>query len=269
MDDRPSDVYKYETFGTQSLVNLKSQQLYFGSPKNFNDPYDCATPSPIDEPTSHELLQLARWYRSKHGRNPDGSFDERYIPDTSFKEDMMNGAKGALQDARSQILDQRGVTCFSECNDNLLMWAHYSGKYQGFCLAFDTSYEPFNKLRQVKYVDRYPGISISKVLIDKDVEDVLNSLLNTKSAHWAYEREWRIVHNKAGTLVTYEPNALKAVYFGPEATFTSIEIICLVLQGQNRDVEFYQARRSESEYRVEFKRFDYTSHLNAKQLGLI
>ena len=38
----PPKLYKYEAFSAQSLLNLKSQVLYFGPPLNFNDPYDCA-----------------------------------------------------------------------------------------------------------------------------------------------------------------------------------------------------------------------------------
>ncbi len=39
---KPKKLYKYEAFTEQSLKNLKAQAIYFGSPKNFNDPYDCA-----------------------------------------------------------------------------------------------------------------------------------------------------------------------------------------------------------------------------------
>lgn len=35
----PARLYKFEPFTARSLQNLKSQAMYFGSPRNFNDPY--------------------------------------------------------------------------------------------------------------------------------------------------------------------------------------------------------------------------------------
>ncbi len=35
-------LYKYDALTAQSLRNIKGQVLYFGSPRGFNDPYDCA-----------------------------------------------------------------------------------------------------------------------------------------------------------------------------------------------------------------------------------
>jgi hypothetical protein len=51
-------LYKYEAFSTQSLLNLKKQIIYFGSPLHFNDPYDCALTPNIVEPSDEEIVQV-------------------------------------------------------------------------------------------------------------------------------------------------------------------------------------------------------------------
>lgn len=51
----PRLLYKYEPFSTQSLLNLKRQVIYFGSPLMFNDPYDCALTPNIVIPSDEEL----------------------------------------------------------------------------------------------------------------------------------------------------------------------------------------------------------------------
>ncbi len=52
---KPKLIYKYENFNVQSIKNLKSQSIYFGSPKNFNDPYDCAIRAEIMDPTQEQI----------------------------------------------------------------------------------------------------------------------------------------------------------------------------------------------------------------------
>jgi hypothetical protein len=88
------------------------------------------------------------------------------------------------------------------------------------------------------------------------------------SKEWSYEKEWRGIHQKAGTLFGYEADALKGVYFGPDIERQALEIICLVLLGQNEQVEFWKGQRSEDLFKVEFTPFTYTSYLEARNQGL-
>ena len=81
---------------------------------------------------------------------------------------------------------------------------------------------------------------------------------------WSYEREWRVLHAEAGTAFHYPAACLTGIYFGPEISFEALEIICLILQGQNPDFRFWKGRRSETEFKVEFDEFTYTPPLKAK-----
>lgn len=49
----------------------------------------------------------------------------------------------------------------------------------------------------------------------------------------------------------------------------ALEIVCLILAGQNESVQFWEGRRSQEEFKVLFTPFTYTSYLEARKLGLV
>lgn len=256
--ERPETLFKFEAFNSQSLLNLKSQVIYFGPPANFNDAYDCRAPlKTIPVQTSDIETYLT----------------EDNIPSDeaeAYRQLSCEKIETLLSDAvRKVMLDRltgKGVSCFSALNDDLLMWAHYGGKYSGFCLEFRTSFEPFTKIHRVIYSDEIPEIDF-RLIVEKRNDEIFERFFCTKSTSWAYEKEWRAFHNKAGTAFHYDREALKAVYFGPEMSKPAMEIICLILRGQNPNVEFWRGTKSETHFKVEFEKVDYASHLEAQQMG--
>jgi hypothetical protein len=264
----PKSLYKYESFSTQSLLNLKGQVIYFGSPLKFNDPYDCALTPNILDPTDAEIESIRMTYLKRPdlpglSREQFETFNSSQLRDT-----LMRAVRSGFSKVVDNFLTQRGVACFSERKDDLLMWSHYGGHYKGFCLEFNTSLEPFEKIHQVKYVSKLPGINISTSLFGDEFR-LVEDLFCTKSISWEYEKEWRAIHGVAGTQFCYSPQTLTGVYFGPDIDLQSLEIICLILAGQNEDVQLWRGFRSDTEFRVLFKPFTYTSHIEAKRSGLL
>lgn len=74
-----------------------------------------------------------------------------------------------------------------------------------------------------------------------------------------------IFHKEPNKLYGYDVNALKAVYFGSSCMETDIEIVCLILQGQNKNIKFYRGNKSKTGYALEFQEFQYISHLKSKE----
>lgn len=264
----PLRIYKYEPYSAQSLKNLKGQVLYFGSPLGFNDPYDCALTPGFVVPTEEDIEAIRAHYLSKPDlpasvREELSRFSYRQL--THY---FLRAGFAVIDGAVAGFLKQKGVSCFSEQNDNLLMWSHYGGRYRGLCLEFDTNGEAFQKLQPVRYVERPPPLSLRNMLLDGDF-DAVAELFCTKAAAWAYEREWRAIHAVAGTEYVYPASALTGVFFGPDIDAQSLEIVCLILKGQNPGVKLWQGRRSRDEFRVLFEEFSYTSHLEAKERGLL
>lgn len=228
----------------QALRNLKSQSIYFGSPRNFNDPYDSAAREVIYIPNvAHHLLAADQLHLTPPSHPPIAKLD---------------GVRRAKehQDARNTFLDKNGVACFTACNDNLLMWSHYGGQHCGFCLEFRTECEPFNDLRKVVYSKKMPEIDLAQPVMTDAHESIMN-MLCTKSKCWEYEQEWRATHADAGTVVRYERNALKAIYFGSNINAQDRDLLCMILSAQNPDVAFYRGACSTTEFRVDFRKYDY------------
>lgn len=82
-----------------------------------------------------------------------------------------------------------GLLCFSANWRNPVLWSHYANKHQGVCLGFDlkrkavhpVSYET-ERLRAELNED---GVPISA--------DLQNLLVLTKSSHYQYEEEYRVL----------------------------------------------------------------------------
>jgi len=98
-----------------------------------------------------------------------------------------------------------GVFCLAHKPDNLLMWAHYSDSHTGFVVEFDENHHYFDRrkgpeeigrhLRKVEYTKNRPQM----VVFDPKIQEYgfrhawATNIFFSKSEHWAYEEEWRIV----------------------------------------------------------------------------
>jgi Protein of unknown function (DUF2971) len=258
--EKPATIFKYEAFSVQSLQNLKTQSIWFGSPFEFNDPYDCAIFPSIVEPTAAESELIREYHLSTSSSSLSPSADDyrdwyRGLNESELRTKHTKNAQTSIRDNVKEWRNIIAVTCFTKCNDDLLMWAHYGGKYKGICLEFATDYKPFFNLEQVKYVENIPIFKYADMLLKDDI-DQLAKLLVTKSKKWEYESEWRIFEkkheNEKGRLIAYETSALKSIYFGPEIEDSSIGIIRDILAVQNPNVKFFRGERSQEEFKVLF-----------------
>lgn len=255
MDKCPSIVFRYESINIRSLLNLRAHSIYFGSPRNFNDPYDCAITATAVKPTGDELEKIRQYYLKMQPPIQTKKQIETMSPE-ELGVKIVGAANNAFITAREYFLDTKGVACYSEKNDNLLMWAHYGGQSTGMCLAFDTELAPFSDLRKVRYVDSIPPLDVVSLTINQDPGSTVRDLYCTKSKWWEYEQEWRALHMNAGTVYTYEPKALIAIYFGHDVEKHALEIVSLIAQNLNPEVELHLGRRCETEFKVDFSKIE-------------
>lgn len=243
----------------QSLTNLKAQAIYFNSPLNFNDPFDCSMELKLRVPYIDELPYILEFLREEI--EDDSKFKEvENLSEGELSAMGMVLVENFLKERTVNTYNTKGVCCFSETNDNLLMWSHYASSAKGFCLEFDYSHNNFGKILPVKYVKNPPTVDYKRVFsIDRLY--FLKTLLCTKSSNWKYEKEWRAFHNEVNKVYHYSKESLTGVYFGPEIDQDFFEIICLILQGQHPDIKFYKGTRSTDLYKVDFEEVTYTPHI--------
>jgi len=253
---RPETIFKYQPINVQSLNNLQSQCIYFCSPSQFNDPYDCAISAHVKKLRQSEVKAVKEQYLKELDKDSEEEKELSKMSRLHLREFLNRVVIKFVENHRLEFIENKGVSCFTETNDNILMWSHYADSGRGMCLEFNTESEPFTQSRKVDYLDEIPELDALPMLIEDDFEQFIN-LFCTKSDDWEYENEWRCLHGEAGTKFGFESKALKAIYFGPEVDASSSNIVGLILHGQNPGVKLYRGETSKSEFKVEFTEVKY------------
>jgi len=250
----PSKLYKYESWNDLSVANLKNLQIYFSDPMEFNDPFDNALDFNIAELSNDEFNKVHSYYYQQY---PDKiAFKKKFgkVCNEEFRSIFASIIEKKSREATRLFLRTRGVSCFSETNNEILMWSHYSKSHTGFCLEFDTLFTPFSEAREVKYKKIFPELNSMNALVEKKDFNA-EILLLTKYKSWQYEKEWRIFHQKKSVLFKYPPQALTSIYFGAKMPLAHCEIIATLIHIQSPDTIFYKADKSTSSFKLEFKKY--------------
>lgn len=92
------------------------------------------------------------------------------------------------------------MLCLSATPDNLLMWAHYAQSHEGFVIGFNAEHEfltcPKRSYwpRKVVYQELRPSVVVSNTEFNPIVAYF------TKSKHWEYEDEYRVIRKPEGIM---------------------------------------------------------------------
>jgi len=213
--DLPRYVYKYQSPSAHNISNLRENSLWCSHPSKFNDPFDCA--------------EALLWNRPPEVKS---SIYYQFIMNAGFDQMLAHAKDLVAAEASAEDKDRvsptetfiakslapfRGIVCFSEAKNHLLMWGHYAQSHSGFCLEFDTTFEPFKeKLRKVTYRTKMPVHEGS--VRELGARSDLTSFLLVKAKEWKYEREWRLLYEVVDAIVKYPVAALTAVYLGAKVS---------------------------------------------------
>lgn len=259
----PEHLYKFQKLNEQTLRNLKNDILYFSVPASFNDPFDCSALNLNAMFTDNTVIEIFRRYL--HDKNIQADFQINSIKDVPQKDvdQIYQASEKLFKERQDELLNKRGCTCFSANNTNILLWSHYADGHRGICLKFDTSFEPFTKVKKVDYRLDFPSVNLVKMMFgnsDEVIEEASKPILS-KYKCWDYEEEWRIFHLEPNKEYVYPVEALNSVYFGLNVNPADLEIVCLVLQGQSKNIKFYRALKDKSKYSLSFEEFTYTPYI--------
>lgn len=90
------------------------------------------------------------------------------------------------------------IACFSESNDNILMWAHYANNHKGYCIEYSMR-DILEKCQcyvlPVLYQKTKPLIEEALASSSLSSYLLVFKIITTKSLCWEYEREWRFIKN--------------------------------------------------------------------------
>ncbi len=235
------------------LKNLRDNTLFFQSPANFNDPYDCKVvinPCTYEEwetglkravreefPQMSESELLREFEQQKAAGSPTRSI-ERY-------KRIIEGAK-----------DRFGVFCLTDNPLDMLMWAHYGDKHAGICFQIDVKLcwqtlwgsKVNTDIGHVNYVREIPHINFLQSWMSEEQDSALRQVQEitfSKWDKWASENEIRIlideIEVQTGTrLLAFPACIYKAVVLGFNTKPDNITAVKTILREQEQYIPIYR-----------------------------
>ena len=267
MHDAPSVLYKYRFFDPEGyhLQMIEKAQLWFTSAREFNDPFDSNLQYTFDDNPPG-----IRWEWTQN-------FLKRQFPHLNDKQ------RHDLAVQRRQEIDKDpeyydwykkyyeetnyqkfGLCCLTPVKDDLLMWAHYSDNHRGFCVGIDTiklskfsnslaRKELLLDLVKVEYSEKMPDINFFSSMISEHSDQDMMTLLCTKSEHWRYEQEFRLMYwDHINTALTIGHDAISEVILGCRIHDQNKKMVLSILSERNCSARVYQAHKNQSRFGILF-----------------
>lgn len=217
----PNSVYKYVPFSIKTLEILIKGGLWFGHPKNLNDPYEGEFVVNTSDELPDETI-LERFYQCTFFNLSGSSLKEKV---NQVKEDIQIYYKDVYEYIKSRVKEEYGVSCFTRIPSDVLMWSHYADSHRGMCLIFDK--EQLKKSLKmscpdvgVQDVDYESSLASADLQMDdnefycKGNQEIILRKLN----YWEYEKEVRFYCHfsdpGANRLVPFDKKSLKGIILG-------------------------------------------------------
>ena len=230
-------IYKYRAIDKYTLESLIHHELYFSSPKKFNDPHDCHIPIKSDISKDGFIKHYMKLGNDKTIiteaiKNHEGGYEEFL---QKWCEDI-NVGKIAK------------VCCFSKKNNIIPMWAYYADSFRGICLGFDPKkdLDLFIPPVVVNYPEdnQFPNTDFFQ-------NDISLDLIYTKSNHWRHEEEVRVVKlNNPNNLYKYKPESLTEIVFGYSTPKKDIDTIMQITKSLSINYKILSKSNGTFEYTV-------------------
>jgi len=275
-------LYKY--LSPDLLKVLQDRRLRFTQPGDFNDPFEfrpqiqaAASDQEVRTYVENNFERLVEQELIQYGALVQ-SIPRQVLKDLLLSQraklpELFNMLQPEVLQKLSPALDgllnhNVGVLCLSEVRDSLLMWGHYTNNHKGFVIGFDSDHPFFSKrrsehdefgfLRKVEYQTQRPQVTLS---------DTSSPVwFQTKSSHWAYEKEWRIVRVLSEAtqridrspfpicLFEFPPDAALEIIVGMRADPSTVQAI-QSLSAAFPKAGLFNAREVASEYGLKFESF--------------
>lgn len=199
----PASLWKYRPNNSFTDDIFQSHALYFPYPTQLNDPFDCQI-----QPVTCTPAEIAAFVQQNNAGRSNSDM-RAMVAEATRDPDAF---RGSINDSMRKFINKVGVCSFTTNFDNLLMWAHYTESHKGLCLGFDVTQDPdlFDVPLQVQYAP-YP---VYNHLTDSS--QLAYKVLATKSDHWAYEEEVRVmkIPMPLKQKMSFNPLVLREVLFG-------------------------------------------------------
>ncbi|MDO9233595.1 MAG: DUF2971 domain-containing protein [Methylotenera sp.] len=214
----------------RDLKSLRDATFYAASRGTLNDPFE--------------------------GRFDRDPIDSQFLLLKQLLSGIMPAATASLDgvaQAANEVLsfvDKSGIFSLSLNPLNELIWSHYGGSHQGFCVGYDlqklVEFEPnLHYCIDVQYSDSAPILQHNQLIGATTPTATLQRILGVKSTPWRYEQEVRVVTTPPG-LHEHDYRAVKKIYFGLRCHESTRLAVMEALAG--RGVTYEQVESPDASY---------------------
>lgn len=251
-------LYKYRGYSSRTLTALSNNELYFASSNLFNDPFDCRARKEFEFKNNDDFVD--KWTVFEQ-RSKGFSSDEAKTYLTSIVSDPVKREKyikWQSEHFQKVVLQPLGICSFSEINNDILMWSHYADSHYGLCLEFNRTHSNMLKNAQPTIYPKDDNFPFIDYWIDSPDELLaeVEKIVLTKSKHWSYEKEWRIIQRKPdnsnnykGHAAPYPKELLAGVIFGYRMRKKERKTIEGILS--DHSVQYYEAKPIKNKFLIE------------------
>jgi hypothetical protein len=255
----PEILYKYRTFNERTINMLANNQVYFASPLEFNDPFDCLAQKNKIQNFRQGTEALIRANAGQRGFTQEQIQAAIERINAEMAEDIAE-TDAADSEYKEYVHNQLGVLSLSSCNDSILMWSHYADFHKGFCIGFKTNSFGFpgDAIKEVIYTEEINKNFILEFFLSQDsseeryIDESEKMEILTKYIDWKYEKEWRVKAIKG--LGTYPDSGVGEIIFGLRMDDNHKNILREILK--NKNVAFFQAVEGANEFMLEIRPVD-------------
>lgn len=224
-------IYKYRDWKNVNHKKILTEfELFFASPKSFNDPFDTKIFFDYENMSDADYAKFKEVLKSKiSAYGKEVNYSEHILEKYLDNKDLIKQTSQKVEiDAMDNIV---GIISFSTDIKNILLWSHYAQCHSGFAVGFDQEKIENSQLLGSGGMVHYPEDRNHPLINPIDKKNAFWNRTYVKSIDWKYESEYRLLKIFKEKLSPDDPK--RKVQFDPEL----IKEVCLGLEINEADKE--------------------------------
>ena len=218
----PLIVYKYRDWNNNHHKTIISKnELYFASPRDFEDPKDCKNLIDYSLLTDDQIYN--KYYTNAAKDHPEWSETERHncvkywVKKGLLRNEVL--IKSTIEEYNNIFFDCFGVLSTAIEYESLEMWNKYANNKTGFCIGLSTR-DLVNTIENIAggyidYCEELPLIHPFENHLALYIKQI-----HSKEIKWKFEKEYRlrVRHESKMSLkervINFNPDSIKYLIFG-------------------------------------------------------
>lgn len=257
----PETLYKYRDWtGEFSKKSIKDLEVFFPSPRRFNDPFDCAIP-PDPFGLTEDGIRAAAARSVARDMPGVNSIDQRFEIDARVEQFKKSSRSPEfrdkwIRDTKRSMEDEFGVLSLTSDPASILMWSYYANKHEGFCVGYDRrvlletvkNVHDAYALFRVKYQRDFPGLKLGEY---SETIDLVNDMLTIKANDWGHEQEYRLIlDGRNERAISLPKSAIVKVIVGARMPPDHVDEVVDILNGHELSSTLHRAKLKEDEFAI-------------------